>query len=436
MPIKGEPNLFHKEYFYQEPDNPILPIGSQDLPPFGPPYEDSEKVFESIKNSEHKNYVDKPENSHTYENNFIESYQSTLFRKTPRQKLKFQREAPTFETNVNEFNQYKPDYEPAIDDIAAPSPLYESDDGQYGGYEFPKFESKHEEINFGNSVKSKINGKFVSNKLTPRPYRHSNPSPKPTVPTRSETHKSPFRTNPDSQNNLNLVKVSPTPESVGYQFMSVHDSEFEFEFPKDTPSTTEEPQQNHVSHQAPLQNHVSHQAPQQNHVSHQAPQQNHVSHQTLKEKRHNKARDVPKHQSNYFNLHTASTGSVDKETNKYYQKQTIKDTRSIPKTNSKPTKLTKPYISVKPRGDQFYWEQKQENSYSFQSQGPIKVNEPNSGNYFTPTSLKLAHHRLATVGKLSNNMSMITIFGQKLCFYEKFQYHLMYELFKLGIMHG
>ena len=182
MPIKGEPNLFHKEYFYQEPDNPILPIGSQDLPPFGPPYEDSEKVFESIKNSEHKNYVDKPENSHTYENNFIESYQSTLFRKTPRQKLKFQREAPTFETNVNEFNQYKPDYEPAIDDIAAPSPLYESDDGQYGGYEFPKFESKHEEINFGNSVKSKINGKFVSNKLTPRPYRHSNPSPKPTVP--------------------------------------------------------------------------------------------------------------------------------------------------------------------------------------------------------------------------------------------------------------
>ena len=161
MPIKGEPNLFHKEYFYQEPDNPILPIGSQDLPPFGPPYEDSEKVFESIKNSEHKNYVDKPENSHTYENNFIESYQSTLFRKTPRQKLKFQREAPTFETNVNEFNQYKPDYEPAIDDIAAPSPLYESDNGQYGGYEFPKFESKHEEINFGNSVKSKINGKLV-----------------------------------------------------------------------------------------------------------------------------------------------------------------------------------------------------------------------------------------------------------------------------------
>ena len=85
-------------------------------------------------------------------------------------------------------------------------------------------------------------------------------------------------------------------------------------------------------------------------------------------------------------------------------KTNIKE-RNIPKF--KPTKLTKPFISVKPREDHFHWNKNSQPS-SFHSNNLLNEHEiiSNGNKYFPPTTLKLTSERKTT--KLDNSGSFTT----------------------------
>ena len=93
-------------------------------------------------------------------------------------------------------------------------------------------------------------------------------------------------------------------------------------------------------------------------------------------------------------------------------KTNIKE-RNIPKF--KPTKLTQPYISVKPREDHFHWKNSHESQKpSFHSNNNL-LNEEiiSSGNkYFPPTTLKLTSERQTT--NLDSGTSSFTTFHNEL----------------------
>ena len=274
VPIKGEPNLFHKEYYsHENPNNPTIPLNNDihDLPSFGPPYGDKNMVEDSInklKVGDHKHKSDGPP-----VNNNIETFHSTLFRKTPKDKPKIaahfdeynKYNVPTtiYKEKVDNFGKYPPpppkipDFEPGIDEFAAPSPIFERD---VQSLKFPmKVElPKHESEVFNLDEDNDYIDEALHNNIFIKDHPddnlnliRDNPTARPPAPPSPSTNyfhqSSSLLLNPkrpednlnlnQPQNNpkLNLIEVNPNPESVGYQQVIMHDSETSFDFPKEDP---------------------------------------------------------------------------------------------------------------------------------------------------------------------------------------------------------
>ena len=60
VPIKGEPNLYHKEYYYK----PKNPKPTYDLPDFGPPYSDTVVIRDQIYRGTFETTTPKPKNQY------------------------------------------------------------------------------------------------------------------------------------------------------------------------------------------------------------------------------------------------------------------------------------------------------------------------------------------------------------------------------------